>query len=325
MRMKRIASLAALSFGATGFAQTAPTTAPSLVLPATVAAFYSADLYAKDSGYISDVHADIGDHVKKGQLLAVIDDPELQQQLLGAQALLAAKQELAKASAAAVEQSQSAVEVARRQLAGYQADLKLAQTTLKRQEQLFAEKAITDQQIDEIRAKGEVTSATASVGEAKIASAEADLRAAMANRSVAEAQVQIAAAEAQRLATLVSYTKIIAPFDGVITRRWVSPGDLVQSATGSKTTSLFTCQKIDTVRVFCDVPENAAAVIRAGAHVDVKIYGPAAKAIHGAITRLAMAMDPATRTMRVEIDLPNPEEKLRPGMYTQVTFLPGEP
>jgi len=95
-----------------------------VIVPATVHAFYETDLYAKDSGYISQIHADIGDRVKKNQVLAVIDDPELQQQLLRSQA--------------AVQQASASLEVAKRRLTGLQADRTLQQATLKRWEQLFA-------------------------------------------------------------------------------------------------------------------------------------------------------------------------------------------
>ena len=108
----------------------------------------------------------------------------------------------------------------------------------------------------------------------------------------------------------------------MVTRRLVNPGDLVQAATSTRTAPLFSLQKLDTVRVFADVPEASAAGIRPGLPADVKFYGPAGVTVHGTVTRIANALDPATRTMRVEIDLPNPGEKLLPGMYAQVTLGP---
>jgi multidrug efflux pump subunit AcrA (membrane-fusion protein) len=266
---------------------------PALVAPASVQAFFATELYAKDSGYISQVYADIGDHVKKDQVLAVIDDPELQQQFVRARA--------------AVQQSEAALLVANRRLVGLQADLTLQQVTLKRWEELFAGKAVTGQQLDEQRAKQGVSSANLEVGRADIALAEANLEAAKA--------------ELQRLQALVEYTKIIAPFDGIITRRMVNPGDLVQAATSSRPMSpLFTCQEIDTVRVFAEVPETSAAAIHAGWLAEIRLYGPAGQTLRGSVTRVAGALDPGSRTMRVEIDLPNPDEALMPGMYAQVTL-----
>jgi multidrug efflux pump subunit AcrA (membrane-fusion protein) len=267
----------------------------TVAVPATIQAFFVTDLYAKDSGYVSQVNHDIGDHVKIGQVLAVIEDPELQAQSDRAQA--------------AVQQTKAALEVAKRQLTGMQADLTLQQVTLKRQKELFAGKAATRQTLDEAQAKQSVSTANVETGNAKIALAEADL--------------QAAKAEAERLQALLQYDRIVAPFDGVLTRRLVNPGDLVQAATSTRTSPLFSLQKLDTVRVFADVPEASAAGIRPGLPADVKLYGPAGVTVHGTVTRIATALDPATRTMRVEIDLPNPGETLLPGMYAQVTLGPG--
>ena len=313
---------------ATSFAQTQPAAAPASTQPTTVvasssvSAFYTADLYAKDSGYVLDVSADIGDHGKKGQVLATIDDPELKQQLAGNEAVLAAKKETAKAADAGVQQAQSAVEVAKRQVVALEADLKLTEATLKRQEALFADKAVTGQQMDEMRAKADVAGAAASVGQAKIAAAEADLAAAQANRGVAAAQVTVAAADVERMRTLLGYTEVLAPFDGVITKRWVNPGDLAQSGTGSRTAPLFTCQKLDVVRIVCEVPEANVGGVRKGTRADVRLFGPGGQTVQGAVSRVATSVDPTTRTMRAEIDLPNPDEALRPGMYAQVTLTP---
>lgn len=263
----------------------------TVVAPATVQAFFVTDLYAKDSGYVSRLDADIGDHVKAGQVLAVIADPELQAQSDRARA--------------AVLQAGAALEVAKRQLASTQADRALQQVTLKRQKELFAGKAATAQALDDQQAKDTVSGANVLVAQAKIASSQADL--------------QAANADAEKFQALLQYDKIAAPFDGVVTRRLVNPGDLVQAATATRTTPLFTVQKLDVVRVFADVPESSAAAIRPGLPAEVKLYGTAGQSFQGAVTRVASAMDPATRTMRVEIDLPNPHESLLPGMYAQVT------
>ena len=280
------------TLGSGGSAQKAAT----VVATGSVQAFYVTDLYAKDSGYISQVNADIGDPVKAGQILAVIDDPEL-------------REEHAKAQAA-VAQANAALVMAKRQLDVLEAQLALDRVTLKRQEDLFAGKALTDQQIDETRAKTQVSTMNAEVGGAKIASAEADLR--------------TASAEEGRLKALVGYLSIVAPYDGVVTRRMVNPGDLVQAATASRTEPLFTCQKLDVVRVFADVAETNALAVKPGTAAEIKLYGAAGQAIvRGVVTRIAKAVDPATRTMRVEIDVQNPDERLVPGMYAQVTLSPG--
>lgn len=273
----------------------APFTA--VAVPATIQAFFVTDLYAKDAGYVSQVNNDIGDHVKEGQVLAVIYDPELQAQYDKAQA--------------AVQQSEADVEVAKRQLAAMQADLILQQVTLKRQLELFAGKASTAQTLDEARAKQGVSSANVESGKARI--------------KLAEANFEAAKAEAERLRALVEYDKIIAPYDCIVIRRLVNPGDLVQAATSTRTAPLFTCEEIDVVRVFADVPEASSASIRPGLPAEVKLYGASAPTVRGTVSRIATALDPATRTMRVEIDLPNPEDKLLPGMYAQVTLSAEQP
>jgi RND family efflux transporter MFP subunit len=276
-------------------ANTAPAAQTILDAPATVQAYFATDLYAKDSGYVLHVDADIGDHVKAGQVLAVIDDPELQMQFVRTEV--------------AVQQASAALEVTKRRVVGMEADLALQRVTLKRQEQLFTSKVNSNQQLDEQRAKEGVSSSAVDVGRADITLAEANLKA--------------ATADLNRIQTLLQYTKIVAPFDGVVTRRFINPGELVQSATSSRpTTPLFTCQQLNVVRVFADVPEASATTIRPGWPAQVRLYGPTGQTISGSVTRIAAALDSSTRTMRVEIDLPNDDEKLLPGMYAQVSFGP---
>jgi RND family efflux transporter MFP subunit len=266
-----------------------PTT---VAAPATIEAFFVTDLYAKNAGYVSTINNDIGDHVKKGQVLAIIYDPELQAQ--------------SETTQANVGQTEAALDVAKRNLAGMEAELALQRVTLERQRILFAGKAATAQMLDEAQAKEDASSAEVETGKAKI--------------NLAVANLEAAKAEASRFRKLLEYNKIIAPFDGVVTRRLVNLGDLVQAATSTRTTPLFTCQKIDVVRVFAFVPESSASAIRPGTRAQVKLYNPVGPAIEGAVTRIASALDPLTRTMRVEIDLPNSDEKLQPGSYARVTF-----
>jgi multidrug efflux pump subunit AcrA (membrane-fusion protein) len=301
---------------------TAPATQPAQTIdvPASVEAFEQADLYAKTGGYVAEVKSDIGDHVKAGQVLAVIDSPELASELAAAKATVVAKQQMANAAKAAVDQAQTALRVTKSQLAGYQADLKLARVTLKRQQDLFEGKAVTDQQLDDARTKAEMSETQLQVGEAKIAAADADVRAASANEAVAAAQVGVAEAEAKRLEALLAYTKITAPFDGVVSRRVVNRGDLAQAGTATRTAPLFTLQRLDTVRVACEVPEANAARVNTGTPATVKVFGLDGRAIEGKVTRTAMTLNPEMRTMRAEIHLPNPDETLRPGMYVQVTL-----
>jgi RND family efflux transporter MFP subunit len=288
--------------------------------PAFVEAFEQADLYAKTSGYLSEVRADIGDRIKAGQILAVIDVPEQVNDLTEAKAMLVAKQQLLKAAEATVDQSKRALETAQRQLERYRAQTTLEESTLKRQEELFANKAATNQQLDEFRAKAAVARADVGVAEAKIEAAKADVRGAEAAKGVATAQVDVAAAQVEKITTLLGYSRIAAPFDGVVTRRLANRGDLAQAAMASRTSPLFTVQRIDIVRVVCEVPEAEAARVRVDDLAHVRLIGAEGKTIDATVTRLASALNPTSRTMRTEIHLANTDGRYLPGIYTQVAL-----
>jgi multidrug resistance efflux pump len=301
------------------FAADAPATQP-IIVPASIEAFEQTDLVAKASGYIAEVKADIGDHVKQGDLLAKIAAPELDNDVAEAKAMHAAKQRGVAAADANVAQAKESLAVSRKQLDAENAALKLQEITWKREQQLAAGKAVTDQDVDEARGKFEIAQATAGVAEAKVSAAAAEVKAAQANRDAAAAQVDVAAAQLEKAKTLLAYTKITAPFAGVITKRAVNRGDLVQM---TKPVALFVLQRIDTVRVFCDIPENSASRVTTNTPASIKLYG-GGPAIEGKVTRTALSLNPETRTMRAEIDLPNADEKLLPGMYAQVTLSPGK-
>jgi multidrug efflux pump subunit AcrA (membrane-fusion protein) len=307
----------------TNTARAADPPAPtSLSVPGSIEAYEQTDLYAKTSGYVSAVNADIGQHVKAGEVLAILDDPELEMALAESKATRSAKQRLLQAAEATTRQTKMALEVARHQLQRYKADAEFQDVTLKRQQELFEGKAITDQQLDEVRNKAAIAREDVGVAEAKVGATEADVAVAAANRDVAEALVEVAAAQVNRAQTLLTYLRIIAPYDGLVTRRMVNRGDLAQAATTNRAGALFTVQRVDTVRVFCEVPESNAASIAVGTPVVIKVYGPGGSTIDGKVTRLAGSLNPDTRTRRVEIDLPNPGERLLPGAYAQVTLTP---
>ena len=268
------------------------TVAQRLQTNATLAPFEVADLFAKVTGYLSDVRVDIGDHVKAGQVLAVIDLPEMEKQLAEDEAQLSSKQ--------------SALETARRQVVHDRANVVLQDVTLQRQAALFKDGWVAAQMLDQ--------------NSANTAIAKADLGVAKANRALAAHQIDLAAATVEKTKTLLAYTQIVAPFDGVVARRLVNRGDLVQPPTGTLMTPLFTVQRIDTIRVFCDVPENDVPQLHIGDPAVVKPIGFNDKPFIGKVTRSSLSLDPGTRNMRTEIDLPNPEERLYPGMYAEVSL-----
>jgi RND family efflux transporter MFP subunit len=271
------------------------TMAQRLQTNATLEAFEETDLFAKVSGYLSDVRVDIGDHVKAGQVLAVLDVPEMKQELAEAKAQL--------------ESKKSSLESARRQLDHNKADVALQNALAKDRDQLGEGRGfISDRTLDQVHANASI--------------AKADLGVAEANRDLAANQVDVAAATVEKIETLLAYTQIVAPFDGVVARRQVNRGDLVQAATATRTTpsagSLFTVQRIDTIRVFCDVPESDVPHLHVGDPAIVRPSGFDGKPFIGKVTRFSLRLDPETRNMRTEIDLPNPEERLYPGTYAEV-------
>ena len=221
------------------------------------------------------------------------------------------KQEIAEAKAQ-LASKQSSLESARRQLDHNKADLALQSALVKDREQLGQGRGfISDRTFsDQVHANAEI--------------ATADLGVAEANRDLAANQVDVAAATVERIKALLAYTQIVAPFDGVVARRQVNRGDLVQAATATRTTpsagSLFTVQRIDTIRVFCDVPENDVPHLHVGDPAIVKPSGFDGKPFIGKVTRFSLRLDPETRNMRTEIDLPNPKEQLYPGTYAEVSL-----
>ena len=221
----------------------------------------------------------------------------------------AREQELAEAKAQ-LKSKQSSLESARRGLDRNKANITLQDALLKRREELSTGHWISDRVLDEVRANAEI--------------AKADFGVAEANSALAAAQVDLAAATVEKIKTLLSYRQIVAPFDGVVARRLVNRGDLVQAATATRTTpsagSLFTVQRIDTIRVFCDVPENDVPQLHIGDPAIVKPYGFDGKSFIGKVTRFSSRLNPETRNMRTEIDLLNPEERLYPGMYAEVSL-----
>jgi RND family efflux transporter MFP subunit len=177
---------------------------------------------------------------------------------------------------------------------------------LKRREDLLAGRWLSDRALDEVRASAEI--------------AKVDLGVAEANQALAASEVDLAAATVEKVKALLAYSQIVAPFDGVVARRLLNRGDLVQAATATRTTPLFTVQRIDVVRVFCDVPESDLSNVRVGDPALVKPFGLGAETFDGKVTRFSKRVNADTRNMRTEIDLPNPGERLYPGMYAEVAL-----
>ncbi|WP_447602649.1 efflux RND transporter periplasmic adaptor subunit [Nitrospira sp. Nam80] len=223
-------------------------------MPANISPWYQATLYGKVSGYLKWIGFDKGDIVKKGELLAVIDAPEIADQFHQAQA-----------------------------------DYDIKRVTYERYLSVWEEN-------HDIIAKQDVDVAKAAALSAK------HLR--------------------DSRKTLLDYTKVYAPFNGTITARFADPGALIQAATGSVTQAapLFTIMDMETVRVYVNVPQEAAFLAKPDIPATLTVRELPDHRFEGVISRTTEALDPSTRTLLVEIDLPNKERVLQPGMFADVTL-----
>ncbi|MCZ6697657.1 MAG: efflux RND transporter periplasmic adaptor subunit [Planctomycetota bacterium] len=276
----------------------------SLRMPATLLAGKMADLYAKTSGYITEVKVDIGDHVSAGDPLLVIDVPEMGDELRQAQAVLEARR-------AKVKQAEAMITIARAEVQRYKAQLDLKSITMERKKMLRVGNAIPQQELDEAESEREIAVAQMKIAEARVAGGDADAK-------VAESEVAMAAATVARLETLMKYATLRAPFDGVITARMVDPGAFVRSAAEGNTTPLLSIAHIDFIRLALEIPESDALFVKPGTDVEIKIKALGVEPIQAKITRAARALKENTRTMRAEVRLENPSGRLAPGMYAQV-------
>jgi RND family efflux transporter MFP subunit len=244
-----------------------PATEPAsdeLVLPAQLQAYVESAIFARTNGYLLRWNKDIGSKVRKGELLAEIDTPEVDQEL----------------SQAKAAQQQT------------EAQLQLAKSTAERWANLRKTDSVSQQEADQQ------------------ASAYSQ---ATANTAAAEANVR-------RLQQLESFKHVYSPISGVITRRNTDVGALITAGSSGTGKELFDVAQVDPLRVFVSVPQTNAPSIRAGlpAHIELREY-PGQK-FNGKVVRTADSIDPATRTLLTEIDVPNPDGRLLPGSYAEVHF-----
>jgi membrane fusion protein, multidrug efflux system len=235
-----------------------------LVLPAQLQAYVESSIYSRTNGYLLRWYKDIGSHVKKGELLAEIDTPEVDQEL-----------------------SQS--KAARQQIL---AQMELAKTSAERWMNLRKTDSVSQQEADQ------QTSA------------------------YTQAQANLAAADAnvRRLEQLESFKHIYAPFAGVITRRNTDVGMLITAGSAGQTKELFDLAQFDPLRVYVSVPQTAATSIRRGMPAYIVLNEYPGQRFTGTVARTSDAIDPATRTMLTEIDVPNHDGRLLPGAYAQLHF-----
>jgi len=258
----------------------------SLVLPGSIEAVTEAPVLARASGYIVKRLVDIGDRVAAGQVLAVIEAPEIDQQILQAKAQ--------------VDQSASAIQQAQANLVQGQANLQLASVTKDRWQKLFDKGVVSRQENDTYRAQWAAQQANVDALAKAIAAARSNLGATQANLA--------------RWNDLQSYQTVRAPFAGVITLRNVDTGVLVTEGS----TLLYRIAQTDRLRTYLNVSQADADSVRPGQKATLVIPDLAGRRFPGVVTRTANALDPSSRTLLVEVQAPNSGGLLLPGMYAQV-------
>jgi RND family efflux transporter MFP subunit len=252
--------------------------AGNLTLPGETAAWYESTIYARVGGYVAKWYVDIGDHVKVGQVMALIDTPELDAELSAAKAKL---------------------QVAQAQVRVKEADAAFAASSYARWRD--SPVGVVSEQEREDKKAGD-------------ASAAAELEA-------SRAQAELNQAEVDRLLAFEQFKRVTAPYSGTVTERRIDIGNLVTAGSSAGTTLLYRMAQDDPIRVFVDVPQSAAAdLMRVGVPAQIIANGSASRPIAATIARTSEAIDPKTRTFRAELDIPNPQRQLVPGLYVQVDF-----
>jgi RND family efflux transporter MFP subunit len=289
-----------------------------IVLPANIAPIQYASIYARVDGYLKSRLVDIGDRVKTGQLLAVIDTPELDQQLNQAKADLAESvASLANARAQLKEAiAENATAIA--DVSKATTNLTYASTTNQRWQNLASRGAVSLQSRDEKYKSFEAASADVDAAKANQKATESKITAAESQVSVAKANILAKAAAVKKYESQVSFQRVTAPFDGVIMFRQVDPGALITAGSGNSQLELYKLAKIDTLRVYVNVPQRFARYLKAGQKADVTVPEYPGQHFMGLVSNVARGLDPATRTMQTEIQIPNQVHALYPGMYASI-------
>lgn len=268
----------------------------SAELAAEFRAYQEVDVHAKVAGYLKNITVDLGDHVRAGQEVAALEVPEFDEELLEATA----------------RQKRSELDVVRAQseVARAQAAYDIAKLSLNRiQSAARARPAlIAQQEID--------------TSEARYRESEAQLATVKANLAALRQQVQVSSASSSRVKTMLSYLRIVAPFNGVVTRRFADPGAMIQAGTASQTQAMPVVRiaQVDRLRLVLPVPESIVSRIRTGNPVEVRVDS-LQRVFQGRVSRFSGQLKTSTRTMETEVDIDNGAGLIRPGMYGYATLV----
>lgn len=299
----------------------------SVSMPGNIGAIQYTTIYARVDGYLKSRLVDIGDTVKKGQLLAVIDTPTVDEELAQARADLLEAKAAYDNAIAQLKEDHAKVVTAEADVDKAKTNVEYATITAKRWQDMAVRGSVSLQSRDE-----KVRMLDAQTADLK--AQKADLKAAQAQVEVGKAEVKQAAsavvaksAAVKRLEDEQGFQKVVAPFDGVITLRKVDPGALITKGSSSSNLELYQMAKIDALRIYISVPQRVSRYMKPGMMANVNVPEYPERKFVGIVTNVSGALDPNTRTRQTEIKIDNPDHALLPGMYAevQVTTLREEP
>jgi len=320
------------------------------VQPGQLEAFSTTPIHAKVGGFVDQLKVDIGDRVngpkrnadgslvEPGQLLAVLSALEIEEEWRQKAASVEQVQaEVLQSEAAvkvAVSMRESAKAGVQECVAGQQrasAQFEKWKSEFDRMKSLADAKTVTAKLVEETELQFKSADASRTESNARLASAEAALNEAsvaieksQADVQAVKARLKVAEADRDRTAAMRDYLQIRAPFDGIVTERRIDAGHLVQPARSADDTPLFVLIQADTLRLFIDVPESDASLVETGRAAKIIVSAMGNAAFDGTIARTSWALQSGTRSLRCEIDVPNADGKLRPGMYAQVELTVAE-
>jgi HlyD family secretion protein len=297
----------------------------TITVPAVVQSFETVEIFSLVTGHLAKQTVDIGDQVKKGQVLAEIDAPLLVKEVRQAAQMLELVRAQFKVVEAQLAAAEASVKESRSRIEQREADLQIAKAGLElRLQELKRFKAMAEQRVISVdmiaeqsekmnAAKGTVEDAHASLLQSKN---DMQVKLALVDKARAEIEVQRARIRVQESAldlakTRLEFTRIIAPFDGVVTRRQLNTGDLIRAGDHGRPMPLLVVQRMDRMRVILQVPEKSASLAQPGMHVELTIPNLPGT-ISGNIARTAQAIEEGS--LRVEMDVANPRNLLLPGM-----------
>ena len=306
----------------------------TVVQPGTIEAFETAPMYARIAGYVQKYNYNIGDRVKAGDVLVDMWIPDVVQELAQRSAAVKRADVQIRVADSNLRAAEATVETGRARVLSAEAGVKRAQATYTRWDSEYkrlvtlVKQQVLDVQVrDETYRQFEEAAAALDQANATVSEMKSALDQAMADRDRARVDVEAARADlvvAQAYESLakvnVEYGRIKTPFDGVITQRNISPGDYLQAGGGTNGRPLFVVEQIDPVRVFMGVPELASFFVNVNDTALIRFQALPGASREGKVVRSGFALNPSTRTLQTEIDVPNSDGHLHPGWYVTVSI-----